>query len=392
MFMFRRIFFLICLLSIGHSLWAQLYDEEIKHIKVYHEKGRYAGWPANTGIWIWGNEILTGFSIGYHKETKTSIHFIDREKTEIHVLARSTDGGETWEIEDPAKDGKLVFQSEFGTQRTDVPLPKPQKLRRPINFLDPNLAFVTRFTKDKKSYFWFSQNKGKSWSGPYEFPDFGMTGLEARTDYIVNSEKECLLFLTASKSNGKEGKVICVKTEDGGLTWKLLSEIGEEPEGFAIMPSTVRLSKRELLTTIRNREDGVDFISAYYSRSDGRRWRRMPNVVDDTGKGGSPPALIRLEDGRLCLVYAYRSDPTSGRNGSILAKLSDDNGRTWSKPYTLRNDGAGRDIGYPRVVQRPDGKLVIVYYFTDMLTGPERYIGATIWRVPKMEPPVLDRF
>src|SRR5690606_34816607 len=122
-----------------------------------------------------------------------------------------------------------------------------------------------------------------------------------------------------SKSNGKEGKVICVKTEDGGLTWKLLSEIGEEPEGFAIMPSTVRLSKRELLTTIRNRADGVDFISAYYSRSNGRRWRRMPNVVDDTGKGGSPPALIRLEDGRLCLVYAYRSEPTSGRNGSILA-------------------------------------------------------------------------
>src|SRR5690606_39544831 len=112
------------------------------------------------------------------------------------------------------------------------------------------------------------------------------------------------------------------------LTLSVQSVISMEPEGLAIMPSTVRLSKRDLLTTIRNREDGVDFISAYYSRSDGRRWRRMPNVVDDTGKGGSPPALIRLEDGRLCLVYAYRSDPTSGRNGSILAKLSDDNGRT----------------------------------------------------------------
>jgi len=388
--MFRKLSSVLLLLPFGTGLFAQVQEPELKHFKVYHEKGRYAGWPANTGIWIWGNEILTGFSIGYHKETKNSIHFIDREKTEIHVLARSMDGGETWQIEDPAKDGSLVFQAEFGTQRTDVPVPKPQTLKKPINFLDPNLAFVVRFDKSKKSYFWFSQNKGKNWAGPYQLPDFGMTGLEARTDYIVNSEKECYLFLTAMKSDGKEGRVICVKTEDGGLTWELVSKIDEETEGFAIMPSTVRISKRELLTTIRNREQGVDFISTYYSRNNGRSWRRWGNAVDDTGKGGSPPALIKLQDGRLCLIYAYRSDPASGKNGSIFAKLSSDNGRTWSKPYTIRYDGAGRDIGYPRAVQRPDGSVVIVYYFTDMITGPERYIGATIWNIPKLEPVSLD--
>jgi hypothetical protein len=364
---------------------AQVPVEEFKHYKVYFEKGRYAGWPANTGIWSWGNEILTGFSIGYHKQTEGSLHYIDREKTEIHVLARSEDGGETWSIEDPAKDGNLVFQTEFGTQRTDVPVPKAKKLTKSINFKDPKLAMAVRFggKKEKKSYFWFSNDKGSKWQGPFELPDFGMTGLEARTEYLVDSEKECMLFLTASKSDGREGQVICVKTTDGGLNWSLVSRIGVEPKGFAIMPAAVRISKRELLVTIRNREDGKDFISSYYSRNNGRSWRQMENAVDDTGKGGSPPAMIRLHDGRICLIYAYRSDPTTGKNGSILAKLSSDNGKTWSKPYTLRNDGGGRDIGYPKAVQRPDGSVVVVYYFTDMITGPERYIASTVWAVPK---------
>lgn len=352
-----------------------------KHVKVYYEQGRFAGWPANTGIWAWDNEILTGFSIGYHN-TSTSLHFIDRQKTEIHVLARSKDGGETWSIEDPAKDGKLVFETEFGTQRTDVPVPPAQKLTQPIRFKDPNLALAVRFTRDKKSNFWVSYNKGKKWEGPFALPDFGMTGLEARTEYIVNSDKECILFLTASKSNGKEGKVLCVKTMDGGLTWALLSPIGAEPEGFAIMPAAVRLSKNELLSTIRNRENGADFISSYYSKDDGKSWKQLENAVDDTGKGGSPPAMIKLKDGRICMVYAYRADPGADRKAGIFAKLSSDHGKTWSTPYTLRDDGAGRDIGYPRIVQRPDGKVVVVYYFTDAVTGPERYIGATIWQIP----------
>ena len=40
----------------------------IHHTEVYYEAGRFAGWPANNGIWSWGNEIVVGFSLGYYKE------------------------------------------------------------------------------------------------------------------------------------------------------------------------------------------------------------------------------------------------------------------------------------------------------------------------------------
>ncbi|MEF8810754.1 MAG: hypothetical protein V5A47_07535, partial [Bacteroidales bacterium] len=35
--------------------------DDINHVKVYYEDGRFAGWPANHGIWIWEDEVLVGF-------------------------------------------------------------------------------------------------------------------------------------------------------------------------------------------------------------------------------------------------------------------------------------------------------------------------------------------
>jgi hypothetical protein len=63
----------------------------LQHVMVYHEPGRFGGWPANHGIWSWGNEILVGFSAGIYKDLGPERHAIDREKPEEHLLARSRD-------------------------------------------------------------------------------------------------------------------------------------------------------------------------------------------------------------------------------------------------------------------------------------------------------------
>jgi hypothetical protein len=148
--------------------------------------------------------------------------------------------------------------------------------------------------------------------------------------------------------------------------------IGAEPEGYEIMPSTVRLGPGRLLTTVRCRKGDASWIDAYESSDEGRSWRYLNRPVRDTGEG-NPPALIRLRDGRLCLTYGVRAAPFS-----IEARLSRDEGRTWSEPIVLRADGAGRDIGYPRTVERPDGNIVTVYYFT-AAGDLDRTIQATIW-------------
>ena len=69
-----------------------------RHVVVYREPGRFAGWPANHGMWSWGDEILVGFSRGYYKD-RGPFHHINKEKPEEFLLARSQDGGATWSVE-----------------------------------------------------------------------------------------------------------------------------------------------------------------------------------------------------------------------------------------------------------------------------------------------------
>lgn len=83
--------------------------------------------------------------------------------------------------------------------------------------------------------------------------------------------------------------------------------------------------------------------------------------------------MIQLRDGRLALTYAYRSKPYG-----IRARISEDDGVTWSDEIHLRDDGGEADLGYTRTVQRPDGDVITVYYYNVDPMG-ERFIGGTIW-------------
>ena len=186
-----------------------------------------------------------------------------------------------------------------------------------------------------------------------------------------------LVFLTALKSNRREGRVICARTEDGGKTWRLIGKVGPERR-LSIMPSSVRLSPTELLSSIRCRAgadaQGKSWIETWKSPDNGESWSLLNRPVPDTGEG-NPPQLMVLTDRRLCLTYGVRAAPYR-----ICAKLSADGGHTWGNEIALRNDGSNRDIGYVRSVQRSDCKVVTAYYFCDQKSGPERYLAATIWK------------
>jgi hypothetical protein len=176
-----------------------------------------------------------------------------------------------------------------------------------------------------------------------------------------------LAFITAAKSNRHEGRVICVRTQDGGKTWNMVSFIGPEPEDYAIMPSSIRLSPTDIVTAIRRRR----WIDIYRTHNNGESWQFVNQAVLDIG--GNPPSMVKLDDGRLVITYGYRLAPFG-----IRARISADSGTTWGKEFILRQDGGGTDLGYTRTVKRPDGMLVTVYYFNED-AGKERYIGGTIW-------------
>jgi hypothetical protein len=73
------------------------------------------------------------------------------------------------------------------------------------------------------------------------------------------------------------------------------------------------------------------------------------------------------------IVHGCRSAPFG-----VRARISGDGGRAWSPEVVLRQDGGSFDLGYTRAVLRPDGKVVVAYYFNTDITE-ERTIEATIF-------------
>jgi hypothetical protein len=341
-----------------------------RHVVVYKETGRFAGWPANHGMWAWGNEILVGFETGYFKQNVGGGHAIDYSRPAEHVLARSLDGGETWRIERPESLKPPPRQKVAGVP-TGAEGKEPVDAPGGIDFTSPGFALTARMASNHvgPSRFYYTLDKGKTWEGPYKLPDFGTKGIAARTDYLINGKHDMFMFLTAAKENSREGRVICARTKDGGKTWNLVSYIGPEPEGndYSIMPSSVRLSPKSIVTAVRHRK----FIDLWRSDDNAETWRHVSRPASEIG--GNPPHMIKLRDGRLVITYGFRTQPFG-----IRARISRDEGATWSDEIVLRKDGGAWDLGYTRTMQRQDGKLVTMYYYNESADA-ERYIGATIW-------------
>ena len=333
-----------------------------EHQIVFREPGRFGGWPANNGSWVWEDEVLVGFTAGWHQVQDARRHQIDRSRPPEAAFARSTDGGRSWRIERPPS---------LRTAEASVGALRP--LEQPLDFRHPGFALTLRYQAET-SYFYYSYDRGRTWRGPHPVPTFGAPGVQARTDYLVQGSREASVLLTALKSNRREGRPLCARTTDGGLTWRLEAYIGPEPAGFAIMPSTVALPKGDWLTAVRVSDPSGTWIQAWRSPDRGITWIDAGRPAPDTGAfSGNPPHLLRLRDGRLCLTYGFRAPPFG-----VRARLSRDDGETWEPEIVLRSDAVAHDLGYPRSFERKDGRIVTVYYCNDGQHS-ERFIAATTW-------------
>ena len=371
-------------------------NSPIEHVEVYREPGRFAGWPANYGIWSWGDEIVVGFTLGYMGGTERQFHLRDMNRPFTTMQARSLDAGRTWKAQpfpgrtpgDRALSADEHVIGELGLghalKQHDC-VNGPQPCPGGIDFTAPDFAFMaakTGLRKGARSFFYTSGDRCQSWDGPYALPMFGLTAVAARTDYLPLGPHDCLLFLTGNKPDGREGRAFCARTRDGGTSFDFLSHIGPEinGEGWTIMPVSVQLPDGALLVALRCGEPvgggrpWRHWIDLYRSGDEGASWRHVTRPVPNAGINGNPPALKRLPDGRLCLIYGFRAEPYG-----IRAVLSEDEGRTWSDDIHLRDDGGAPDLGYPRTAVLTDGTVVTVYYFADEFEG-ERYIAATRWK------------
>jgi hypothetical protein len=346
---------------------------QFEHKTVIAEKSHFFGWPANNGLWAWegGSEILVGCVAGEYDPT-AEFHAV--QPPYRNYLLRSRDGGETWRAEIP---------HNFAGQGLSS-----QPLQRQVNFTHPGFAMRVagdgyHGSSEPNGAFFNSYDRGVNWQGPFRLhglekePVLAGMRLTPRTDYIVEGPHACLLMLSARPDSQFTDRVFCVRTVDGGRSFGFIGwMVSPEDPYRAAMPASLACGAGLLVSAVRRRAypEDINWIDAYISQDNGRRWDHLAKVGDTGGANGNPPALARLADGRLCCVYGRRDTL------QLAARFSRDDGLTWESEVILREDFHGErpDFGYPRLVQRPDGRLVCVYYWATRAI-PQQHIAATIW-------------
>ncbi len=250
--------------------------------------------------------------------------------------------------------------------------------------------------KIESDVFYVSEDRGHSWEGPFLLPNFGHP-VTARTCYHIEGPKRLRMYtshkLPKTANTAYSDRALVIVTEDGGRNWDLVGEMTRDLPR-SVMPDVVRLSDGTLVAALRRRlqYDAFDsevlkdytrmpwrddnWIEIRRSTDDGRTWAcpvRAAETAHGYGRNGNPPALAKLADDTLVLVYGYR-----GEVPAIKARASADKGYTFGEEQVLRDDARIHDLGYPRLVARPDGRCAAIYYFTTA-ERPENHIEATVF-------------
>ena len=205
------------------------------------------------------------------------------------------------------------------------------------------------------SYCMLSHDGGRSFTERYEAPVSSPHG-------PVKLSDGRLLYLgrgTDHKDIPEDGIYAC-ESLDCGKTWKVISHIkkSEDMTDAELMcePHLVELGDRTLLGAIRVQTSGRGAYFTVYtctSNDRGREW----TTPKATGICGSPPHMILHSSGAIILTYARRA----GELGEY-ARISLDNGKTWSEEKRISPPSPSPDCGYPSSVELSDGSIITVYY------------------------------
>ncbi len=157
------------------------------------------------------------------------------------------------------------------------------------------------------------------------------------------------------------------RSDDDGRTWMRVSVI--HPTGN----ETTLLHLGGTRWMAAARETAMDL---FLSEDDGVTWSKPNRVTEKNEINGH---LLRLQDGRILLAYGNRI--RTGDQLGVLAKITADEGQTWTAPIRIARTSTW-DCGYPSTIQRPDGALVTAWYAGASEYHARYHMGAALWTPP----------
>lgn len=210
--------------------------------------------------------------------------------------------------------------------------------------------------------------------------DGGVT-FSGRYDALVNSphgpiqlSDNRLLYAGKDLWRGDNRVGVC-ESRDDGQTWKWLAPIptrqGDQHRNYHELHAVEAESGR-LIVHLRNHNPNNSRETLQSESDDGGQSWSAPHSI---GVWGLPSHLLRLRDNRLLMTYGHRRKPLGNQ-----ARISEDEGKTWSEPMLISADGISGDLGYPTTAQLADGSLLSVWY--ERMAGSDKAVlRQAVWEI-----------
>jgi sialidase-1 len=309
------------------------------------------------------------------------------------VLKRSTDGGRTW--------GSLQVLANDGRN--------PCKNQCPVVLPSGRILLVWLWNKwipsekertTREVFVMHSDDDGVAWSKPRNItrsvyqPDWNWYGTGPCHAIVKRSEPHQGRIVVPARHNVKGVKMVShvIYSDDNGETWHIG---GSVPRPQTTESTVVELSNGDLMLNSRNQNDGENHRVVSISKNGGETFTETWLETALVEPRGCQASLLfhslNLATGNGNILFSNPANATVRSDGTL--KLSEDDGRTWTKSYRYARKPAPNFTGYSDIAMMPDGSIGILYErgnLADSRKKSERYdeVGFTVVSFAEIRTPL----
>ncbi len=261
-------------------------------------------------------------------------------------LAKSTDGGRTWQMVPTPADWGTMFNCPSIYLLTD----KQGKERLMVFAARPGMSQT------------WSEDGGKTWT---PVKSLGKPCVMAFSS-IIQLENGDYLGLYHRGLNDQDKSPLTVwqsVSKDGGVTWDAAVLVGEMEGRSPCEPEVFRSPNKKQLVCVMRENQRKGHSLRMVSNDEGKTWSKLEETP--WGLSGDRHKIRYTPDGRLLAVFRDMApgSPTKGHFVAWVGTYNDLlNGYSGQYKVKLLHSYAGQDCGYPGLELLPDGTFVATTY------------------------------
>ncbi|MFH1006816.1 MAG: sialidase family protein [Candidatus Latescibacterota bacterium] len=323
-----------------------------------------AGWSHHQG------PSLTQYSDGRLIMRWTAYDIHECHNDNVMLYAISEDSGEKWsdpEIFMAAPGANVSHAFQVQLRGTDTVLMANREGYYVGTVVDPVTQRVLKWANyaqsDNRLIVRTSPDRGNTWNFGIELPceqivpDHQPPFYGAPEVLMQLDSGELLMavgFLPPRNRDHPHYDVAFLRSGDQGQTWERTHALTVPEERGAMEPTIVELAPDVLYCVLRNKSG---YLYETGSHDGGRSWSTPAKTGIPTPESIS--RLLRLQSGRVLLVWNNQSSTTQQPRYPLVCALSEDGCNSWSEPRIIATEAGTNQLSNFDVAQLNDGRIVL---------------------------------